>query len=181
MFGCCCCCVSTVALSSSGWRLSLREVLSSIQGQIGSSPLQTRPKRSDIALLTHSIFSSVCTYATPGCDNSNVDVTYSSRLSLSVCPSFRVRVCVIVDQFLWKFWNVIDLETRKQDSILTRYAFGFLTELRFTTHSTQNRSFPRRSPGQSLALVWKKLNLIQQKYAFTNQKKYTTTQNKHRN
>jgi len=29
-------------------------------------------------------------------------------------------------------------------------------------------------------LVWKKLNLTQQKYAFTNQKKCITTQNKHK-
>jgi len=29
-------------------------------------------------------------------------------------------------------------------------------------------------------LVWKKLNLTQQKHAFTNQKKCTTTQNKHK-
>jgi len=33
------------------------------------------------------------------------------------------------------------------------------------------------SLSQSLGLVWKKLNLIQQKHAFTNQKKCTTTQN----
>jgi len=32
----------------------------------------------------------------------------------------------------------------------------------------------------SLGLVWKKLNLTQQKHAFTNQKKCTTTQNKHK-
>ena len=36
------------------------------------------------------------------------------------------------------------------------------------------------SPSQSPGLVWKKLNLPQQKHAFTNQKKGTTTQNKHR-
>jgi len=29
-------------------------------------------------------------------------------------------------------------------------------------------------------LVWKKVNLTQQKHAFTNQKKYTTAQNKHK-
>jgi len=32
----------------------------------------------------------------------------------------------------------------------------------------------------SFGLVWKKLNLTQQKHAFTNQKKCTTTQNKHK-
>jgi len=32
----------------------------------------------------------------------------------------------------------------------------------------------------SQAHVWKKLNLTQQKQAFTNQKKCTTTQNKHK-
>jgi len=36
------------------------------------------------------------------------------------------------------------------------------------------------SPSQSLGVVWKKLNLTQQKHAFTNQKKCTTTQNKHK-
>jgi len=40
-------------------------------------------------------------------------------------------------------------------------------------------SFWRRSPSESLGLVWKELNIItQQKHAFTNQKKCTTTQNK---
>ena len=32
----------------------------------------------------------------------------------------------------------------------------------------------------TLGLVWKKLNLLQQKHALTNQKKCTTTQNKHK-
>jgi len=36
------------------------------------------------------------------------------------------------------------------------------------------------SPSQSLGLVWKKLNLTQQKHAFTKQQKCTTTQNKHK-
>jgi len=44
-------------------------------------------------------------------------------------------------------------------------------------HSTQNRSFWRRSPSQYLGLVLK--NWSQQKHTFTNQNKYTTTQNKH--
>jgi len=35
-------------------------------------------------------------------------------------------------------------------------------------------------PSQSFGLVWKKLNLKQQKHAFTNQHKCTTTQNKHK-
>ena len=50
----------------------------------------------------------------------------------------------------------------------------------FTSHSTQNRSFRRRSPSQSLGLVWKKLNPTQQKHIFTSQKTCTTTQNKHK-
>ena len=50
----------------------------------------------------------------------------------------------------------------------------------FTSHSTQNRSFRRRSLSQSLSLVWKKHNLTQQKHTFTNQKKCTTTQKKHK-
>jgi len=55
-------------------------------------------------------------------------------------------------------------------------------ELRFYVPSTQNRSFHRRSPSQSLGLVigMEKLNLTQQKHTFTNQKKCTTTQNKHK-
>jgi len=40
----------------------------------------------------------------------------------------------------------------------------------FTSHLTQNRSFQRCSPSQSLGMVWKKLNLTQQKHTFTNQK-----------
>ena len=46
----------------------------------------------------------------------------------------------------------------------------------FTSHSTQNRSFRRRFPISGLGI--EKLNLTQQKHAFTNQKKCTTTQNK---
>jgi len=34
-----------------------------------------------------------------------------------------------------------------------------LTSQGFTSHSTQNRSFWRHFPGQSLSLVWKKQNL----------------------
>jgi len=48
------------------------------------------------------------------------------------------------------------------------------------SHSTQNRLFQRRSPSQSLGFVWNKLNLTHQKHTFTNQKKCTTTQNKHK-
>jgi len=36
------------------------------------------------------------------------------------------------------------------------------------------------STSQSFGLVWKKINLTQQKQAFTNQKKCATTQNKHK-
>jgi len=36
------------------------------------------------------------------------------------------------------------------------------------------------SPSHSLGSVWKKLNLTQQMLAFTNQKKCTTTQKKHK-
>jgi len=48
------------------------------------------------------------------------------------------------------------------------------------SHSTQNRSFRRRSQSQYLGLVWKKLNLTQQKHTFINQKKHTTIQTKTR-
>jgi len=53
------------------------------------------------------------------------------------------------------------------------YSWGFMS------HLTQYRSFRRRSPSQSLGSVWKK-NLTQQKHTHTNQKKCTTTQNKHK-
>ena len=43
----------------------------------------------------------------------------------------------------------------------------------FMSHLTQNRSFWRRSPSQSLGLVWKKQNLTQKKHTFTNQEKHT--------
>ena len=46
----------------------------------------------------------------------------------------------------------------------------------FTSHSTQNTSF--RS--QSFGSVWGKTKQLKQKKAFTNQKKCTTTQNKHK-
>jgi len=62
----------------------------------------------------------------------------------------------------------------------TKYA-GLRIQWRgFTSHSTQNKSLQRRSYSQSLGLVWKKLNLTQQKHTFANQKKCTTTQNKHK-
>jgi len=49
-----------------------------------------------------------------------------------------------------------------------------------TRHKTGH--FGDVSPSQSLGLVWKKLNLTQrQKHTFTNQKKSSTTQNKHKN
>ena len=54
----------------------------------------------------------------------------------------------------------------------------WVSEQGFMSHSTQNRSFWRRSSSQSFGLVWKKLNLTQQKHSFTNQKKSTTTQHK---
>ena len=49
-------------------------------------------------------------------------------------------------------------------------------------HPTRHKigHFRDVSPSQSLALVWKKLNLIEQKHAFANQKKCSTTQNKHK-
>ena len=40
--------------------------------------------------------------------------------------------------------------------------------------------FGHVSPSQSVGLVWKKLNLTQQNHTFTNQKKWTTTHNKHK-
>jgi len=46
--------------------------------------------------------------------------------------------------------------------------------LRPTPHKTGH--FGDAFPSQSVRLVWKKLNLTQQKHAFTNQKKCTTTQ-----
>ena len=49
----------------------------------------------------------------------------------------------------------------------------------FTSHSTQNRSLRRRFAKLISCLgIGKKLNLTQQKHAFANQKKRTTTQNK---
>jgi len=51
-----------------------------------------------------------------------------------------------------------------------------LTELWFSSHFTQNRSFRRHFPKPICWLVMeKKLNLTQKKHAFTNQKKCTTT------
>jgi len=47
-----------------------------------------------------------------------------------------------------------------------------------TPHSTQNRRFQRRFPKPISRLGMKKLNLKQQKHAFTNQKKCTTTHKK---
>ena len=47
-------------------------------------------------------------------------------------------------------------------------------------HSTRHKkSIWRPSPSQSLGLIWIKLNQTKQKHAFTNQKKCTTTKNKH--
>ena len=48
------------------------------------------------------------------------------------------------------------------------------------SHPTQSRSFGRRFPKSVswLGMDGKKLNLTQQKHAFTNQKKCATTQNK---
>jgi len=73
----------------------------------------------------------------------------------------------------------LDKESR---TLLRRLTHALLTDwvvaLRLTRH--KNRSFRRRSPSQSLGLVWKKINLTQQKHAFTHQKKCTTTQNKHK-
>jgi len=47
-------------------------------------------------------------------------------------------------------------------------------------HPTKHKigHFGDISPSRSLGLVWKKLNLTQQKHAFTNEKKCTTTQYK---
>jgi len=52
----------------------------------------------------------------------------------------------------------------------------WLTELRFYVPLDTKYVTSETSPGQSLGLVWKKLNLTQQKHTFTNQKKCTTTQ-----
>ena len=52
----------------------------------------------------------------------------------------------------------------------------------FPSHSIQSRSFWRRFPKPISWLgMEKKLNLTQQKHAFTNEKKCTTAQNKHKN
>jgi len=77
MFGCCCCCVSSS--STTGWRLSWVKFVSNIQGQIGSSPLQMRWKRPNIACLTHAIFGSVSTYTSTRCDNVTVYSSASGR------------------------------------------------------------------------------------------------------
>jgi len=53
--------------------------------------------------------------------------------------------------------------------------------LSFTYHPTQNRSFRRCSPKLISWLGMKKINITQQKHAFTNQKKCTTSQNKCKN
>ena len=50
----------------------------------------------------------------------------------------------------------------------------------FTSHSTQNTLFRRRFPKPISWLDMEKINLTQQKHAFTNQKKCSTTQNKHK-
>ena len=50
----------------------------------------------------------------------------------------------------------------------------------FTSHSTQNRWFRRRSPKPISWLGMEKLNLTQQKHTFANQNKCTAIQNKHK-
>ena len=62
---------------------------------------------------------------------------------------------------------------------LTTTSIDRLVTLRPTQHKTGH--FEDVSPSQCLGLVWKKLNLAQQKQAFTSQKKCTTTQHKHKN
>jgi len=57
------------------------------------------------------------------------------------------------------------------------WPIDWVVVLRPTRHNVGH--FGGVSPSQSLASVWKKLNLTQQKHAFTNQKKCTTTQNYH--
>ena len=56
-------------------------------------------------------------------------------------------------------------------------ALGWLS-CGFTSTRHKTGHFGDVSPSQSLGLVWKKLNLTQQKHAFTNQKKCSATQNK---
>jgi len=64
MFGGCCCCCGWPASSSSstGWRLGWVAFLSSIQAQIGSSSLQMRSNRADLACLIQPIFASSPAY-----------------------------------------------------------------------------------------------------------------------
>jgi len=56
------------------------------------------------------------------------------------------------------------------------YHVDWVKVLCLTWHKTGH--FGHIPPRQSLGLVWKKLNLTQQKHAFTDQKKCTITQNK---
>jgi len=67
--------------------------------------------------------------------------------------------------------------TKKRKGVidwLIEFWFGF------TSNSTRARSFRRRFPKPVSRLgMGKKLNLTQQTHAFTNQKKCTTTRNKH--
>jgi len=51
----------------------------------------------------------------------------------------------------------------------------------FMSYSTQNRLFRRRLPKPISWLGMEKLNLTQQKHAFTNQNKCSATQNKLKN
>ena len=70
--------------------------------------------------------------------------------------------------------------THKQPTDTSHYRW--LTDWAVVLRPAQHKvgHFGDVSPSQSFGLVWKKLNLTQQKHAFTSQEKCTTTQNKHK-
>jgi len=78
-----------------------------------------------------------------------------------------------MQQHCWQYCKVKRFAHRLKPSLSIELWFYC------TSHSRQNRSLRRRFPSQSLGLGVGKLNLTQQKHTFTNQKKCTTTQNKH--
>jgi len=60
----------------------------------------------------------------------------------------------------------------------TSWLINSVVVLRLTQHKIGH--FGNVSSSQSLGLVWKKLNVTQQKHTFTNRKKCITTENKHK-
>ena len=92
----------------------------------------------------------------------------------------------------WR-WMLKDISICGWDSMIEAYCQYTVTMTTMNTTMTElsggfsptrhkTGHFGDVSPNQSLGLVWKKLNLTQrQKHTFTNQKKSSTTQNKHKN